>query len=29
MPRDLQELHEIGAFDQEGAGRSVRYQIKL
>lgn len=27
--RDLQELHEMGVFDQEGAGRSVRYQIKL
>jgi Fic family protein len=27
--RDLQHLQEIGAFIQEGAGRSVRYQLGL
>lgn len=27
--RDLQELHEIGVFIQEGAGRSVRYELDL
>lgn len=27
--RDLQQLQEIGAFIQEGAGRSVRYQLGL
>ncbi|MEJ5964139.1 Fic family protein [Pedobacter immunditicola] len=27
--RDLQYLQEIGAFKQEGAGRSVRYQLNL
>ena len=27
--RDLQRLLEIGVFTQEGAGRSVRYQLKL
>lgn len=27
--RDLQRLHEIGMLVQEGAGRSVRYQLNL
>lgn len=27
--RDLQRLHEIGVLVQEGAGRSVRYQLNL
>lgn len=27
--RDLQELHLIGVFEQEGAGRSIRYQLKM
>ena len=27
--RDLQELQEIGVFAQEGAGRSVRYELVL
>lgn len=27
--RDLQELHELGIFAQEGAGRSVRYELIL
>lgn len=27
--RDLQHLQEIGVFIQEGAGRSVRYQLEL
>jgi len=27
--RDLQELHEWGVFAQEGAGRSVRYELVL
>jgi Fic family protein len=27
--RDLQQLQEIGVFIQEGAGRSVRYQLNL
>jgi Fic family protein len=27
--RDLQLLHESGVFIQEGAGRSIRYQLKL
>lgn len=27
--RDLQQLHEKGALVQEGAGRSVRYQLNL
>ncbi len=26
---DLQELHVMGVFVQEGAGRSVRYQLNL
>src|SRR5690606_15951511 len=27
--RDLQHLHEMGVLVQEGAGRSVRYQLNL
>ncbi|GGC37101.1 cell division protein Fic [Parapedobacter defluvii] len=27
--RDLQQLHEMGVLVQEGAGRSVRYQLNL
>lgn len=27
--RDLQQLHELGVLVQEGAGRSVRYQLNL
>ena len=27
--RDLQHLHEMGMFSQEGAGRSVRYQLHI
>jgi Fic family protein len=27
--RDLQELHVMGVFVQEGAGRSIRYQLNL
>lgn len=27
--RDLQQLHEMGVFVQEGSGRSVRYQLNL
>ncbi|MGN7720312.1 Fic family protein [Chitinophaga sp. 22620] len=27
--RDLQHLHEIGAFTQEGAGRSVKYHLNI
>ncbi|WP_316742504.1 Fic family protein [Pedobacter antarcticus] len=27
--RDLQELHDRGIFTQEGAGRSIRYQLDL
>lgn len=27
--RDLQNLYDIGVFEQEGAGRNVRYKVKL
>jgi Fic family protein len=27
--RDLQQLHVMGVFVQEGAGRSIRYQLNL
>ncbi|WEK21619.1 MAG: hypothetical protein P0Y49_10775 [Candidatus Pedobacter colombiensis] len=27
--RDLQDLHELGVFEQNGAGRSVRYELVL
>lgn len=27
--RDLQDLADLGVLNQEGAGRSVRYRVKL
>jgi len=27
--RDMQHLLELGVFNQTGAGRSVRYEVKL